>query len=129
MMTGRKLCLEDEFARVTDYFAPRIIGAVNDVFIKLVKTKGDAIPWHSHEGEDELFLIIRGSLTLEIKDEPPVILRPNELFIVRRGVEHRVYSEGECWHILVEPKSTLHTGSTESPITRSLQEQQQRLKD
>ena len=106
-----------------DYFSPRIIGEVNDVYIKVAKIKGEAIPWHNHAGEDELFYILSGSLLFEVEGEDPFTMEPGDLYIVQRGVNHRVSSIEECSILLVENKSTAHLGDTESEITRSVEEQ------
>jgi len=86
-------------------------------------SKGDEIPWHNHPGEDELFYVIEGSLLFEIEGREPFTMEPGDLFIVARGVNHRVSSTGECSILLVENKSTAHLGETESEIARSVDEQ------
>jgi len=106
-----------------EYFSPRVIGEVNDVYVKVAKIKGDEIPWHHHADEDELFYIIDGSLLFEIEGEEPFTMEVGDLYIVRHGVEHRVSSTEECSILLVENKSTAHLGETESEITRSVEEQ------
>lgn len=110
-------------ADLLEYFSPRIIGEVNDVYIKVAKIKGEAIPWHNHAGEDELFYILSGSLLFEVEGEDPFTMEPGDLYIVQRGVNHRVSSIEECSILLVENKSTAHLGDTESEITRSVEEQ------
>jgi len=114
----KKLC-----AGLRDYFSPKIIGEVNDVYIKIAKIKGDDLPWHSHDNEDEMFYIIRGCLTMELENEESFVLNDGDFYIVKRGVKHRVHSEKECWNLLVEPKETRHTGDVRSKITRSIEEQ------
>ena len=110
-------------ADLLEYFSPRIIGEVNDVYIKVAKIKGEAIPWHNHAGEDELFLVLSGSLLFEIEGEDPFTMESGDLYIVQRGVNHRVSSTEECSILLVENKSTAHLGDNESEITRSVEEQ------
>ena len=112
-------------AALTDYFSPRVIGEVNDVYVKVARIKGDEIPWHNHPGEDELFYVIDGSLLFEVEGEEPFTMRAGDLYIVRRGVDHRVSSTEDCSILLVESKSTAHLGDTESEITRSVAEQLQ----
>ena len=85
--------------------------------------KGDSIPWHQHENEDELFLILEGSLLFEVENEAPFTMEKGDLYIVKRGVQHRVSSTEECSILLVENKTTAHLGETESEITRSIEEQ------
>ena len=115
--------LRQRAAALSEYFSPRVIGEVNDVYVKVAKIKGDAIPWHNHPGEDELFYVLEGSLLFEVEGEEPFTMGPGELYIVRRGVNHRVSSTEECALLLVEPKSTAHLGAVESEIARSLAEQ------
>jgi quercetin dioxygenase-like cupin family protein len=111
---------------LTEYFSPKVIGEVNDVYVKIAKIKGEEIPWHNHQEEDELFYIIEGSLLFEVEGEKPFTMETGDLYIVKRGVNHRVSSTEECSILLVENKSTAHLGNTESEITRSVEEQ---LKD
>ena len=111
------------FSEVNSYFSPKIIGEVNDVFIKITKTKGDDVPWHTHDNEDEMFYIVRGSLVMEIDNEDSFTLNEGDFYIVKQGVQHRVYSDDECWILLIENKSTKHTGDVTSNITKSIEEQ------
>ena len=115
--------LLERASALTDYFSPRVIGEVNDVYVKVAKIKGDEIPWHNHADEDELFYIIDGSLLFEIEGEAPFPMEPGDLYIVRRGVNHRVSSTEECSILLVENKSTAHLGETESEIAKTVAEQ------
>jgi mannose-6-phosphate isomerase-like protein (cupin superfamily) len=79
--------------------------------------------WHSHRGEDELFVVLRGRLTLRFRECPEVVLGPGDAFVVPRGVEHCPLAEEETWVMLLEPAATLHTGEVHSPLTRSIEEQ------
>jgi quercetin dioxygenase-like cupin family protein len=115
--------IRDRALALTEYFSPRVIGEVNDVFVKVAKIKGEAIPWHNHANEDELFYIIEGQLLFEVEGQTPFTMEAGDLFIVQRGVNHRVSSTAECSVLLVENKSTAHLGDTESEITRSVEEQ------
>ena len=115
--------IRERAARLTKYFSPQVIGEVNDVYVKVAKIKGQEIPWHNHPGEDELFYVIDGSLLFEVEGQEPFTLEAGDLYIVRRGVEHRVSSAEECSILLVENKSTSHLGETESEIARSVAEQ------
>ena len=109
---------------LVDYFSPKIIGEVNDVFVKVAKIKGEKIPWHNHNQEDELFYIIEGSLLFEIEEQESFVLNQGDLFIVKRGVNHRVSSKEECKIMLIENKTTKHTGDVVSEITKSTLDQQ-----
>lgn len=115
--------INSQLSNINTYFSPKIIGEVNDVYIKLAKVKGQDIPWHIHDHEDELFFILDGSLTMEIKNENALELKRGELFIVKKGIEHRVHSEDECSLMLIENKSTSHTGNVQSHITKSIEDQ------
>ena len=115
--------LNKELTKISEYFAPMIIGEVNDVYIKLVKIKGDKVPWHNHRNEDELFYILKGSLVMEIENEPPFQMNQGDLFVVEKGVNHKVRSAEECHIMLIENKSTSHTGDIESEITKTLNDQ------
>ncbi|WP_033956946.1 cupin domain-containing protein [Psychroserpens jangbogonensis] len=109
--------------QIQDYFSPKIIGEVNDVFVKIVKIKGDIVPWHNHQNEEELFYIIKGKLLFQIENEEPFIMKKGDLFIVKRGVNHRVSSKKECSIMLVENKTTKHTGSVTNAISKSILQQ------
>jgi quercetin dioxygenase-like cupin family protein len=111
------------FPRVKDYFSPKVVGEVNDSYVKIVRAKGRDIPWHTHAGEDELFLVFKGRLTMELENESPFDLRRGEFFIVPRGTRHRPYCDRECWIMLFESKTTRHTGDVQTGITKSIEEQ------
>jgi len=115
--------LKQKFDDVDEYFSPKIIGEVNDVYVKTAKIKGEDIPWHSHTNEDELFYIVEGSLLFEIKGEESFTMNEGDLFIVKKGVEHRVSSDEECKILLIENKTTAHTGEVKSEITKSIEQQ------
>ena len=115
--------LNKELSNISAYYSPRIIGEVNDVYIKLVKIKGVKVPWHNHRNEDELFYILKGSLVMEIENKPPFQMNNGDLFVVEKGVNHRVRSAEECHIMLIENKTTAHTGDIESEITKTLNDQ------
>jgi mannose-6-phosphate isomerase-like protein (cupin superfamily) len=101
--------LKERFAKFSDYCKPRVIGEVNDCAVKAVKMKGEFI-WHHHEHEDELFLVVKGTLRMKFRDHESVV-HEGEFIIVPRGVEHLPVADEEVHIILVEPKSTLNTGN------------------
>ncbi|MFK2818945.1 cupin domain-containing protein [Flavobacteriaceae sp. LMIT009] len=115
--------LTEKLTHIKEYFAPKVIGEVNDVFIKLAKIKGNEVPWHNHKNEDELFFILEGSLLFEIENKPPFTLQQGDLYIVKKGINHRVSSKEECHIMLVENKTTLHTGNAKHKITKSIDKQ------
>jgi quercetin dioxygenase-like cupin family protein len=108
---------------VQDYFSPKVIGTVNDVYVKVAKIKGDKIPWHNHRDEDELFYIVSGELLFEVEGQAPFTMQAGDYFIVPRGINHRVSAQNECHLMLIENKTTAHTGDVDTEITRSIEEQ------
>mgnify|MGYP001085179911 CR=1 FL=1 len=116
--------LKDQFNSVEKYFSPKVIGEVNDVFVKVAKIKGEEVPWHAHDNEDELFYIVAGELLMEIEGQESFTMKAGDLHIVPKGVRHRVSSIEECQLMLIENKSTAHTGDVVSKITKSIEEQQ-----
>lgn len=104
-----KVNLADKLAQFTDCWCPRIVGELNGQHVKLVKLKGPFV-WHHHECEDELFLVIKGRLRMELHDGE-ITLDEGEFLIVPRGVEHRPVADEECHVLLFEPASTLNTGN------------------
>lgn len=115
--------LKDAFLSLENYFSPRIIGEVNDQYIKVVKIIGQEVPWHNHENEDELFYVAKGKLLMEIENQPDLMLKKGDLFVVKKGTNHRVSSKAECLIMLIEPKTTKHTGNVKSAIAKSIEEQ------
>ena len=106
---------------LTEHWSPRVIGEVDDAYIKVAKVKG-TLAWHSHEHEDELFLVLGGRLRIEMEDRT-VELGQGEMFIVPKGVRHNPVADDECEIMLIERKSTLHTGDVVIEGTRSVEEQ------
>lgn len=115
--------LKSQFDKVEKYFSPRIIGEVNDQFLKVAKIKGQEIPWHNHENEDELFYIVEGQLLMEVENQADLIMNKGDLYVVKKGVNHRVSSAEECLIMLIETKTTEHTGKVTTAITKSIEEQ------
>ncbi|HEX9245720.1 MAG TPA: cupin domain-containing protein [bacterium] len=101
--------LSRKFSLFRDYWSPKIVGELNDAYVKLVKVKGEFV-WHHHEAEDELFLVVKGRLLIRLRDRD-LHLSAGELAIIPRGVEHRPVAEEEAHILLLEPKSTLNTGN------------------
>lgn len=106
---------------LSELWSPRVIGELDESYIKVAKLQG-SLDWHSHDNEDELFFVLKGHLRIEMERET-VELDEGEMFIVPKGVRHHPVAEQECQVMLVERKSTLHTGSTVSDKTRSLADQ------
>jgi len=108
-------------ASLTEHWSPRVVAELDDSFVKVAKVLG-SLAWHSHDNEDELFYILKGSLTIEMEDRT-VVLNEGDTFVVPKGVRHNPNAEHECHIMLIERKSTLHTGTEVTEKTRSLADQ------
>ena len=108
--------LRETFGRVSDFWSPKIVGELNDSYVKVVKLKGEFV-WHRHEAEDELFLVVEGRLRMQLRDGDRD-LGPGELIVVPRGVEHCPLALTDEVHVvLLEPKTTLNTGNVRNERT------------
>jgi mannose-6-phosphate isomerase-like protein (cupin superfamily) len=110
-----KVNLAEKFSLFDDHWNPRIVGELNDFQVKLVKIQGQFI-WHHHDIEDELFLVVKGRLQMRFRDRD-VWVEEGEFLIVPHGVEHMPVSEGETHILLLEPKTTLNTGTVTNERT------------
>jgi mannose-6-phosphate isomerase-like protein (cupin superfamily) len=108
-------------AALTEFWSPRVVGEVDDNYIKVAKLHG-TLAWHSHENEDELFLVLKGRLRIEMEGGP-VELDEGEMLVVPKGVRHNPVAVEECHVLLIERKSTLHTGTVVTEKTRSIADQ------
>ncbi|WP_243382754.1 cupin domain-containing protein [Geothrix alkalitolerans] len=106
---------------LTEFWSPRVIGELDDSYVKVARLKGQ-LTWHSHENEDELFYVLAGVLHIEM-EENTVKVSPGEFFIVPKGVRHNPIADEECLVMLLERKTTLHTGNTVTNKTRSVEDQ------
>jgi len=114
--------LNEKFSKFSEHWHPYIIGELNDNYVKLAKVKGDLV-WHAHTDEDELFVVIKGTLMMDFRDKPTIKTKPGEILIVPKGVEHRPWTKDEEVHLmLIEPKSTKHTGDVVTDQTVENQE-------
>jgi mannose-6-phosphate isomerase-like protein (cupin superfamily) len=113
--------IESRFAELADYWSPKVIGQVNDQYVKIAKLKGEFV-WHAHDAEDELFLVVRGRLRMQLEDGE-VEVGPGQLVVMPRGVRHNPRADEECWVLLVETVTTKHTGDVVTERTRSIAEQ------
>ncbi len=114
--------LAERFSRFSDQWHPKIVGELNDSYIKLAKVQGEFV-WHQHANEDEFFLVVQGRLLIRLRDRD-VLLNEGEFFVVPRGVEHLPVAEDEAHILLLEPKATLHTGDVDSARTVAVEDQQ-----
>jgi mannose-6-phosphate isomerase-like protein (cupin superfamily) len=101
--------LAEKLSQFTEHWSPKIVGEVNDSYVKLVKFTGEFV-WHHHDREDEMFLVLKGRLLMKLRDGD-LTVGPGEFVIVPRGVEHMPVAEAETHVLLFEPRSTLNTGN------------------
>lgn len=111
----QKVNVADKFARFGDYWAPKVVGEVNDFYIKAVKFKGEFV-WHHHDTEDELFYVVKGRLVIKLRDGE-LELGPGEFAVIPRKIEHLPVAEQEVEVLLLEPKTTLNTGNVSDERT------------
>jgi mannose-6-phosphate isomerase-like protein (cupin superfamily) len=114
-----KVNLAHKLSLFTDHYSPKIVGEVNDTYIKLVKLQGDFL-WHHHDSEDELFLVVKGVLRMRVREngsEREYQVDPGEFIIIPRGVEHLPSAEVETHIMLLEPKTTVNTGDVANERT------------
>jgi mannose-6-phosphate isomerase-like protein (cupin superfamily) len=108
-------------AALTELWSPRVIGEVDNYYVKVAKVHG-TLTWHSHDGEDEMFYVLKGRLRIQMQ-ERTVELREGEMFVVPKGVRHNPVADEECLLMLFERMSTQHTGDVQTERTRSIDEQ------
>ncbi|MFG2720584.1 cupin domain-containing protein [Streptomyces sp. NPDC048416] len=109
--------IADKLSQFSDLWSQKKVAVLNDYEVKLAKLKGEFV-WHSHEDTDELFLVISGRLTIQLRDAD-VVLEPGELFVVPRGVEHCPVADEETAILLLEPAGTMNTGDVGGPMTKA----------
>jgi mannose-6-phosphate isomerase-like protein (cupin superfamily) len=118
------ISLEIACSALRELWSPRVVGQVNNQYIKVAKVHGE-FPWHSHEDEDEMFLVLRGVLRIgrAEADGGLVSVSAGEFFVVPKGVRHNTSATEETWIALIETVTTLHTGPEQTAMTRSIAEQ------
>lgn len=107
--------LKDKFSLFQEHWKPKVAGEINDTYVKLVKFKGEFL-WHKHDVEDELFLVVKGKLTIKLRDRD-LRVAEGEFVIIPRGVEHMPVADEEVHVVLIEPKATLNTGDRQTDRT------------
>jgi mannose-6-phosphate isomerase-like protein (cupin superfamily) len=112
---SEKVNLAQKLASFDERFSPKIVAQINDYKVAVVKAQGEFV-WHSHDDTDDFFLVIKGRLTIQLRDRD-VELSEGELFVVPRGVEHRPVAEQEAHVLLIEPRGTPNTGDAGGPLT------------
>ena len=113
-----KINLAEKLSTFSDYFSPRTVAQYNNSDIMVVKAKGD-FPWHEHDETDDFFLVLKGTLIIELRDEA-ITLGPGEMYIVPKGVEHRTVANEEVHLLLIEPTGTPNTGDKNTAEIRKL---------
>jgi mannose-6-phosphate isomerase-like protein (cupin superfamily) len=107
--------LTEKFSLFSEHWHPKIAGELNDSYVKLAKLQGEFV-WHQHENEDELFFVVKGTLTIKLRDKD-LTIREGEFAIIPKGVEHMPVAEKEVWIMMLEPKTTSNTGNVENERT------------
>ena len=122
-MDQDSVSISSELAQVSSHWTPRVVGRVNDQYVKVARLLGELV-WHSHDEEDEMFLIVYGHLRIQLEGDREVALDPGQFFVVPKGVQHNPVAEEEVGIVLIETVTTAHTGSVASdrsvPIERQL---------
>ncbi len=113
--------LKDKFSKFSDLWSPKLVGELNENYIKLAKGEGE-LDWHTHENEDEFFLVVSGHLDLHLREQI-VSLDPGEFYVVPKGVEHRPVAISGTEIVLIEPKDTQHTGASQTEQTVAIEDQ------
>lgn len=114
--------IKSELERVTEHWTPRVIGRVNDQYIKVAKLLGELV-WHAHENEDEMFIVVSGNLRIQLEGDQEVRIGEGEFFVVPAGVQHNPVAENEVEIVLIETVTTAHTGDVIVDGTVSLDRQ------
>ena len=109
MQKMKPIDIKEKLAQFSEYWSPKIIGELNGQVVKVAKLKGEFV-WHHHEHEDEMFMVVEGTLVIKFKDGE-VELNAGQFYIIPRGVEHMPVANEECHVMLFEPKSVLNTGN------------------
>lgn len=104
-----KVNIYEKLALFNEYWSPKILGEVNESYVKAAKLKGEFL-WHSHQNEDELFFVLKGRLTIKFRDKD-IVLNEGEFLIIPKGIEHMPVAEEEVHVMLIESKTTLNTGN------------------
>lgn len=108
--------LVEKLALFSDYWSPKIVGQFNGHDVMVVKVKGEFV-WHSHPDTDDFFLVVKGALTIQLRDGD-VHLGPGDLYVVPKGVEHRPVAEEETHLLLIEPRGTPNTGDVATAVAK-----------
>lgn len=122
MSALHRIDIAAELRQVTEYWTPRVVGRVNDQYVKVARLKGELV-WHAHEAEDEMFLVVSGRLRIQFRDRDEVMLTPGQFTVVPRGVQHNPVADDEVEIVLIETVTTAHTGDVVVDATVSIERQ------
>lgn len=114
-MAASAIDLAQQLSGITDLWSPAVVARLNDYEVKVVRLAGEFV-WHQHADTDELFLVLAGELTIQLRDGA-VVLGPGQLHVVPRGVEHRPVADSEVHALLIEPAGVVNTGDAGGPLT------------
>jgi len=117
-----KININEKFELFSQEWTPKVIAQSNGQLIKIAKATGELV-WHKHDNEDELFLVIKGQLTLQLKSEN-IVLNAGEMYIVPKGIEHCPKAAPDTHFMMIEPSTTMHTGELENELTVSSEKQE-----
>ncbi len=115
--TLAKTKLEHAFSQFDTYWDPKVIAELNGQMVKIAKLKGEFV-WHQHEHEDEYFLVVKGTLRIELREREDILLKPGECVVIPKGIEHRPVAQEEVHVLLFEPSSTINTGELVNKQTK-----------
>jgi mannose-6-phosphate isomerase-like protein (cupin superfamily) len=121
MQTLESINFAKALESVTEHWSPKVIGRVNDQYVKVAKVKGQLV-WHKHDHEDEMFLVVYGLLKIELEGRF-VLLKPGDFYVIPRNTMHNPVAEEECGLVLIETVTTLHTGDVVDPRTKAIEKQ------
>ena len=116
-----KVNLAEKLSQFEEHWNPKIVGQINDAYVKVVKFKGEFV-WHHHDLEDEMFLVIKGRFVMKLEDRD-IQVEQGEFIIIPKGVEHKPVADEEVEVLLIEPKTTLNTGNVRNERTREVLQQ------
>jgi quercetin dioxygenase-like cupin family protein len=114
--------LNRSFSDLVEHWSPKVVGKVNNQYVKIAKLLGQ-LAWHKHDDEDEMFQVLKGVLRIQVEGQDDLVLNAGEFCVIPMGTLHNPIAERECWIMLIETVTTLHTGNIKTPRTRTIQEQ------
>ena len=112
---SKKINFNEKYSKFSDYWAPKVITEMNNYQFKLAKIRGDFV-WHSHEETDETFIVIKGMMEIHLRTEI-IKLNSGELYVVKKGIEHKPFAKKECHIMIIEPKNISNTGNRKNKMT------------